>query len=63
MIGGLACEAVPVLGQHHSDITSRYKVPHTVHARTLQARAALSGVRDFLEDVAPFAGGVLSQSL
>jgi hypothetical protein len=44
MVGGLAGDAVPVLCQHHIDTTTRYEVPHTVHAWPLKACAALSGV-------------------
>ena len=58
MIGGLAGEAVPVLGQHHRDTAGGHEVPHAVHAGPLKACAALSGVYYLLEDLVPFAGGV-----
>jgi hypothetical protein len=43
-VGGLAAETVPILSEHHSHTATRYEVSHAVHARPLQAGAALSGV-------------------
>ena len=45
VVGGLAGEAVSVLGQHHGDAACGHQVPYAVHARPLQARPALAGVR------------------
>ena len=61
MVGGLAGEPITVLGQHHIDTTTRYEVPHAVHARPLQGRAALSGVLYLLEDLVVLTGCVLSE--
>src|SRR5215207_2986927 len=52
----LSAESVSVLGQHHRDTSSGHQVPHPVHARTLKARSALTGVRDLCEDLVLLAG-------
>ena len=44
VIGRLAGEPIAVLCEHHIDTASGHEVPHAVHARPLQACAALSGV-------------------
>src|SRR5215204_1340504 len=62
MIGWLTCEAVPVLSEHHGDSADGHEVAHTVHARPLEARSALAGVRNLLEDLVPFSASVISQS-
>src|SRR5918993_558233 len=62
MISRLAGEAVPVLSEHNRDAPSAHQVSHAVHARPLQACAALSGILYLLEDLVPFASSVRSQS-
>jgi hypothetical protein len=61
VIGWLAGEAVPVLGEHHIDAASSHEIPYTVHAWPLQAGAALSRVYYLLQDLVSFSGSVLSQ--
>jgi len=61
MVSRLAGEAVPILGQHHIDTTTRHQVPHTVHARPLQAGSALSRVLHLLEDLVTLSSCVGSQ--
>jgi hypothetical protein len=63
VVGGLAGEAVPVLGQHHGDAAGGHEVPHPVHAGPLQARSALAGVRYLLGNLVALTGGVVPQSL
>src|SRR5215212_7228045 len=60
-IGGLPAEAVPVLGKHHGDTTAGYEVAHAVHARPLEAHAALAGVPYLFEDLVSFSGSIVSQ--
>src|SRR5687767_3521669 len=62
-VGGFTAETVPILCEHHIDAASAHQVSHTVHARPLQACAALSGVRYLLEDLVPFSSGVLPEGL
>src|SRR5215212_1466804 len=57
VIGGLAGEAVPVLGEYHEHAASSDEVPHAVHAGSLKGCAALAGVLYFLEDLVAFSGG------
>src|SRR5829696_3933450 len=61
VIGWFAGKAVPVLDQHHRDAPRCHQDPHAVHAWPLQARPALAGVGDLLEDLVAFSGGVLAQ--
>src|SRR5215216_7306506 len=60
-ICGLAAETIPVLCQHHEDAATSHEVPHTVHARPLQARSALAGVLYLLEHLVAFSGSIVSQ--
>ena len=60
VVSGFPGETVPILGQHHGDTAGGHKVPHPVHTGPLKARPALAGVGDFLENLEPFSGGVLS---
>jgi hypothetical protein len=63
VVGGLAGEAVPVLGQHNGYVPRGHEVPHAVHAGPLQAGAALSGVLYLLENLVAFSGGAGPQGL
>src|SRR5215212_3314919 len=61
VVGGLAGEAVPVLRHDDGDAPTGDEVPHTVHAGPFQARTALSGILNLLEDLEAFSGGKVSQ--
>src|SRR5215204_382719 len=45
VIGRFAGEAISVLSQHHRDTATCYQIAYPVHARPLQGRPALAGVR------------------
>jgi hypothetical protein len=61
MVGWLASEAVPILGEHHRNATSGHQVPNSVHTRPLQARTALARVLYLLEDLVALPCGILPQ--
>jgi hypothetical protein len=61
MVGGFAGETVAVLRQHHRDAAGGHQVPNSVYAGPLQPGAALTSVLHLLDDLVPFAGGVVSQ--
>lgn len=61
VIGGLASEPVPVLGEHDEDIAGSCQVSDSVHPWPREARPTLLGVRYFLQHLVPLAGRVLSQ--
>src|ERR687897_1827284 len=58
----LSAESIPVLGQHHRYITGRHQIAYAVHPRPLQARPALTGVRNLFQDLVPLAGHICAQS-
>ena len=61
VVCGLARDAVPILGKHHGNAPGGHEIPHTVHSRTLQGRATVSGVYYLCEDLVAFSGSVGSQ--
>src|SRR5215217_6907484 len=63
VIGRLAGEAISVLSQHHRDIATCYQVAYPVHARPLQGRPALAGIRYRFQDLIAFLIGVSAQGL
>jgi hypothetical protein len=62
MVSRLAGEAVPVLGEHHRDAPGGREVTHAVHAGPFEARPALAGVCDLLENLVALSGGVVSEA-
>jgi hypothetical protein len=60
VVGGLPREAVPILCEHQVHAPGLHEVAHAIQAGTVQISPAPAGVGDFLEDLVPFAGGVLS---
>ncbi len=63
MVGGLAREPVPVLGEHHGEAAGGHEVAHAVHAGPLQARPALAGVGHLLHYLVALTGSVGPQRL
>jgi len=50
-VGGLAGETVPVLGEHDGHAAGGHQVPHAVETGPLEARTALPGVQNLLQDL------------
>ena len=63
VVGGLAAEAVPVLGQHQRDPAGRDEIVHPVEARAFETRAAVTRILHLLDDLVTLPHRVRSQSL
>src|SRR5215210_56658 len=63
VIGRLAGEAISVLSQHHRDTATCYQIAYPVHARPLQTRPTLAGIRYLFQDLIAFLVGVFTQGL
>lgn len=62
-VGWLTGDAVPILRQHDRHAAVRNEIPHAIHARPLQARAALAWVRDLFQNFVAFPLHILPEPL
>jgi hypothetical protein len=63
VVGGLPCQAVPVLSEHYGYTAGGLEVAHLVHAGPLHSHPTLARVLHLLKYLEPLSGGVFSQSL
>ena len=62
-MGGLAAQAVPVLGEHHRDAAAPHQIPHPVETGAHEGSAALPRVDDLRDHLKARAQGVRPQRL